>query len=99
MTLPRPRITPLVAVAVAIGGCGSATRQPVEAGYGPAPHLPPPETSLIPPVNGAKVVGWRDGALPRSAAGTRVAAFARDLDHPRWIHVLPNGDVLVAESD
>ena len=82
-----------------LGGCGSPSRQAPEAGYGPRPHLPEPESSLIPTVNTAKAVGWRGEATPIAAPGTRVAAFARDLDHPRWMHVLPNGDVLVAESN
>ena len=92
-------ISTCAGMTVILWGCGSATRQPAEIGYGPSPQLPAPETSLIPTINVAKAVGWRDGATPVAAPGTRVAAFARDLDHPRWIHVLPNGDVLVAESN
>jgi len=61
--------------------------------------LPPPDESLLPTINVAKAVGWPEGARPVPAAGTQVAAFARGLDHPRWLHVLPNGDVLAAESN
>jgi glucose/arabinose dehydrogenase len=50
-------------------------------------------------VNIAPAVGWADGAKPTAAAGTQVAAFAEGLDHPRWLYVLPNGDVLVAETN
>ncbi len=76
-----------------------AWAQDPAAEYGPAPHLGPPEKSWIPTVKIARAVGWGPGGKPVAAAGTEVVAFARDLDHPRWLYVLPNGDVLVAESD
>ncbi|MGE4064643.1 MAG: sorbosone dehydrogenase family protein [Rhodospirillaceae bacterium] len=66
--------------------------------YGPRPLLPAPKSSLIPTVDIAPAVGWPDGAAPAAAPGFRVTAFARGLDHPRMIFVLPNGDVAVAES-
>jgi glucose/arabinose dehydrogenase len=84
---------------VMVAGCGGAARLPVEAGMGPDPQLPPPRTSLIPVVKVAKAVGWTEADTPKAIEGTAVAAFARDLDHPRWLHVLPNGDVLVAETN
>ena len=80
-------------------GCGGAAQLPVEAGMGPTPTLPPPRTSWLPVVKVARAVGWPAGATPTAAAGLRVNAFATGLDHPRWLHVLPNGDVLVAESN
>ena len=86
-------------VTAAILGCGSPARLPVSAGTGPNPVLPPPETSLIPLVNVVTAKGWRGDARPVAAEGTSVAAFARELDHPRWLYVLPNGDVLVAETN
>jgi glucose/arabinose dehydrogenase len=67
--------------------------------YGPSPILPSPEKSLIPTLHIAKAVGWVGDAMPIPAQGLRVAALARGLEHPRWLYVLPNGDVLVAESD
>jgi glucose/arabinose dehydrogenase len=66
---------------------------------GPNPELPPPRTSLIPVMNVARAVGWPADSTPTAAEGLRVNAFATGLDHPRWLHVLPNGDVLVAESN
>lgn len=54
---------------------------------------------MFPTVNVAKVVGWSGKDHPVAAPGTVVNAFARELDHPRWLYVLPNGDVLVAESN
>jgi glucose/arabinose dehydrogenase len=67
--------------------------------YGPAPELPVPKKSLLPTLHVAKAVPWQGDAMPRPAPGLRVAALARGLQHPRWLYVLPNGDVLVAESD
>ena len=67
--------------------------------YGPSPTLGAPEKSLIPTLHIAKAVGWPAGGKPTAAAGTQVNALARDLDHPRWLYALPNGDILVAEAD
>lgn len=69
------------------------------AGIGPNPTLPQPETSLIPTVKVATAKGWPTGERPTSTSGTTVAAFAKELNHPRWLYVLPNGDVLVAETN
>lgn len=82
-----------------LGGCGEVAKLPVEAGMGPNPQLPAPNPTLIPTVNTAKAVGWAPGAQPIPAQGLAVTAFARGLDHPRWLYVLPNGDVLVAETN
>lgn len=87
-----------VVAAFAMAGCERATL-PVSAGMGPDPKLPPPQETLVPTVKLAKPVGWREGAQPQAAEGLRVAAFAAGLDHPRWLFVLPNGDVLVAETN
>ncbi len=71
---------------------------PLEAGIGPRPQLPPPEQALIPVVKVAKAEGWPSGATPVPAPGLKVNAFATGLQHPRWLYVLPNGDILVAET-
>jgi glucose/arabinose dehydrogenase len=84
--------------AIALVSCGGTARLSVEDGIGPDPKLPPPQKSLVPVVEIAPATGWPEGARPTPAAGTRVVAFATGLDHPRWLHVLPNGDVLVAET-
>ena len=83
---------------VGLFGCGGHASVSQEATVGPDPKLPPPQKALIPTVNVAEATGWPAGAMPLAAAGMTVAAFATGLDHPRWIYVLPNGDVLVAES-
>jgi glucose/arabinose dehydrogenase len=68
-------------------------------GFGPNPALPAPERSLIPTIHTAKAAPWPAGTHPMPAAGLAVSAYASGLDHPRWLYVLPNGDVLVAESN
>jgi glucose/arabinose dehydrogenase len=82
-----------------IMGCSHEAKLPFSAGVGPNPVLPPPPNELIPTVNVAKAKGWPTGDTPLAAQGLTVASFAADLDHPRWIFVLPNGDVLIAESN
>ncbi len=86
-------------ILVIFAACGEVAMLPVSAGTGPQPTLPAPAPSLIPTVNIAKAKGWAPGATPKAAPGTQVAAFATGLDHPRWLLVLPNGDVLVAETN
>ncbi len=67
-------------------------------GYGPDPNLPQPQQSWLPTLKWTTATPWPEGAKPRPAKGANVVAFARDLKHPRWLHILPNGDVLVAEA-
>jgi glucose/arabinose dehydrogenase len=96
------RTIPLVLVIALSGGlaaCGETSRLQVSDGTGPSPQLPEPNKTLIPTLNIAPAIGWPQGAKPVAATGTQVAAFAEDLDHPRWLYVLPNGDVLVAETN
>jgi len=69
-----------------------------QAGIGPQPMLPPPKHTLLPTVNIAPAKGWPAGVTPMAADGLAVNAFATGLDHPRWLYVLPNGEVLVAEA-
>ena len=87
------------AFSLLLAACGDTATLPVAAGTGTSPTLPPPAKSLLPTVHIAPAKGWPSGVTPQAVAGTRVTAFASDLDHPRWLYVLPNGDVLVAESN
>jgi glucose/arabinose dehydrogenase len=89
----------LVAATFSAVGCASSARLPVSAGTGPHPEIPAPNKALIPLVHVVTAEGWGKSGKPVAAAGMAVAAFARDLDHPRWLYVLPNGDVLVAETN
>jgi glucose/arabinose dehydrogenase len=97
--MSESRFVATLFAAVLGSGCASGARLPVSAGTGPNPVLPPPDTSLIPLVHVVEAKGWSPGETPVPAAGTRVTRFATGLDHPRWIYVLPNGDVLVAETN
>ena len=89
----------LLALLAVLGGCSEVATLSVEQGSGPAPRLPPPKHTLIPTLKIAPAVHWQPGQAPTPAPGLVVEAFARGLDHPRWLHVLPNGDVLVAETN
>ena len=89
----------LIILTLSLTACGERATLPVSAGIGPNPVLPPPAETLIPTVDIAPATGWPKGAAPDAAEGLSVAAFADDLDHPRWLYVLPNGDVLVAETN
>ncbi|MDO8718387.1 MAG: sorbosone dehydrogenase family protein [Polaromonas sp.] len=83
----------------ALVACGDTALLPPEAGMGATPTLPAPVKRLIPTVNIAPAKGWPEGVTPVPMAGLAVTALAANLDHPRWLAVLPNGDVLVAESN
>ncbi len=96
----RTRVAWIAAAAtLSLAACGDTAKLPFSAGVGPNPTLPEPKPSWIPTVRVAKAVGWADDAAPVAAEGLAVTRFASGLDHPRWLHVLPNGDVLVAESN
>ncbi|MBZ7924578.1 sorbosone dehydrogenase family protein [Ensifer adhaerens] len=92
-------------VLLAAGGASFAylSRQqatvPIEKTYGSDPALVDPKVELVPSVNVAEATPWPPGTMPTAAQGLSVKEFAGGLDHPRWLHVLPNGDVLVAESN
>jgi glucose/arabinose dehydrogenase len=86
-------------LALPLAACNERETASVEQTFGPSPILPPPEKSWIPTVNIATAIGWPAGGKPVAAKGMAVNAFATGLDHPRTVYVLPNGDVLVAESN
>jgi glucose/arabinose dehydrogenase len=88
-----------LAAFVCLAACADLAQVPESGSTGPNPVLPAPQTSWLPTVDIAPAAGWSDGAQPRAPDGLTVTAFATGLEHPRWLHVLPNGDVLVAESE
>ena len=90
-------LLPLAAMA-ALAGCGDYAALRAEATMGPSPTLAKPTHAAIPTVNIAPAKGWSSGTTPDAAPGLAVHAYASGLDHPRWLFVLPNGDVLVAET-
>ena len=98
---PSSRLATVSALLIALSltACGDRARLSVTQGIGPNPQLPPPVETLLPTVKIAEAVGWPAGAAPSPAPGLAVTPFAQGLDHPRWLYVLPNGDVLVAETN
>ncbi|GID07653.1 sorbosone dehydrogenase family protein [Pseudomonas sp. 008] len=95
----KPQLIFIIALAGGLAACGETSSLQVSDGTGPSPKLPEPNKTLIPTVNIAPAIGWPQGKKPVAAAGTQVVAFAEGLEHPRWLYVLPNGDVLVAETN
>ncbi len=89
----------ILALPLLLAGCGEKAKLDVAAGQGANPTLPEPNKTWLPTVNTAKAVGWPAGATPVAAPGLAVNAFAAGFAHPRWLTVLPNGDVLVAETN
>ena len=98
----KTRLAALAASALVVASAiafADSKQQPTAREYGPSPVLPAPENSLIPTLNVAKAKRWEGDSMPRAAGGLKVSAVARGLKHPRWLYVLPNGDILVAESE
>ncbi len=89
----------LLAPVVVLASCNAASKLPSSAGFGANPALPNPHKQLVPLVDIAPAKPWPDGTAPIAAPGLQVKLFAKGLDHPRWLYTLPNGDVLVAETN
>jgi glucose/arabinose dehydrogenase len=87
------------AAALMLASCGGQETLDPSVGFGPSPTLPKPHSALFPTVKVAPAVGWPAGAMPTPAAGLKVQPFAAGLNHPRWLYRLPNGDILVAETN
>ena len=85
--------------ALSVGACGDSSKLPQQATEGSSPTIPQANSALLPTVKIAEATGWAAGQTPVAAQGLSVAAFAKDLVHPRWLYALPNGDVLVAETN
>ena len=92
------RLGILSLLAASLIGCTAKAQDP-SVGYGPNPELPAPDKSLVPVLNPPNAIGWVEGETPIAAESLAVTEFASGLDHPRWVYVLPNGDVLVAETN
>lgn len=90
----------LALAAALLAGTGALGAEPFDpmSQIGPDPKLPEPQQYLFPPMNVAKVVGWKEGATPKVAEGLKIEALATGLEHPRSLYTLPNGDILVVES-
>lgn len=86
-------------VALTLSACGESSKHDISFGMGAQPTLPAPVETLIPTVHVAAVLGWNNSSKPTPAKGLNVKAFADGLAHPRWLYELPNGDILVAETN
>ena len=94
-----PAMLLLATATLSLSACGDTATLPIEAGTGPSPTLPPPHETILPTLNIAPAKGWATGITPIASQSLAVNEFAGGLDHPRWLMVLPNGDVLVAETN
>jgi glucose/arabinose dehydrogenase len=93
-------LTAPLALGLLLAACGSKpSTADINDFIGPHPKLVAPAETFLPTVNVAEAAGWPAGATPKAADGLVVNEYAGDLAHPRWLAVLPDGDVLVAESD
>jgi glucose/arabinose dehydrogenase len=94
-----PCLAPLLAAVACLGlaGCDDHAGDP-KVQIGASPVLPALQQYLMPPMAVAKVVGWGN-ETPAVAEGLQVHALATGFQHPRSLYVLPNGDVLVVESN
>jgi glucose/arabinose dehydrogenase len=91
---------PLCAAVVLLTACAEKSTLSIASSFGAQPALPAPQKTMLPTLNIAPAKGgWPAGQTPQAVAGLSVTAFASALDHPRWLYVLPNGDVLVAETN
>jgi glucose/arabinose dehydrogenase len=95
---PSLRILPALAVLGALTACDQPGGDPARQ-YGPNPDLPGPYQFLVPPMSVPKAVGWKPGETPTAAQGLTVQALATGLMHPRIVYALPNGDILVVDSN
>ena len=102
----RAKLLIILAIVALVGGVGwyavgraDVARLPLEAVTGAKPRITDPREQLIPTVRIAEPIGWQGDAKPTAASGLAVNEFARGLDHPRWLYALPNGDILVAETN
>ncbi len=94
----KPLLIPTF-VALTLVGCGESAKNDISAGIGESITLPSPVQTTIPTVHVAKAIGWTADGKPLAASELSVKAFAKSLVHPRWLYQLPNGDILVAESN
>lgn len=84
--------------ATLLAGCGGNPHPPPKSNFGAKPVLPAPEHSTLPTYHMADPTPWPANLTPKAPAGFTVTRYAADLKHPRWLYMLPNGDILVAES-
>ncbi|CAN5885675.1 sorbosone dehydrogenase family protein [soil metagenome] len=89
----------VVLVSMAVSGCGEKAVVAPQQQMGSEPVLPAAKNFLVPPMQVPDGVGWQGDAHPSVASGLKIEKIARGLQHPRQLMTLPNGDVLVVESN
>ena len=92
------RATWAFGLAILAAACSPSSHEPQSKLVGKNPVIPAPEKNWFPTLNFSTAKGWPKGAAPQAPAGFVVTKFAANLDHPRWLYQLPDGDILVAES-
>lgn len=92
------RAASALAIAILAGCSGRASYEPAEQS-GPNPPLPGARNFLVPPMQVPRYRGWTEGQTPTVAPGLEIEKIAGGLEHPRQVYTLPNGDVLVVESN
>lgn len=98
MTRASLRMSAAMLVLTCLSACGQKGGDPARQ-YGPNPYLPEPHQYLVPPMSVPDAVGWKPAETPSVPAGLKVQALANGLQHPRIVYALPNGDILVVESN
>jgi glucose/arabinose dehydrogenase len=91
---PIAALISFAAIAACSSGAGDPARQ-----YGPDPYLPEPHEYLLPPMSVPRAIEWKTGETPTVSAGLKVEALATGFEHPRTLYTLPNGDILVVETN
>ncbi|WP_426445640.1 PQQ-dependent sugar dehydrogenase [Siccibacter colletis] len=87
------------ALAAVMSGCDDGATLDPQKQMGPNPELPDSQNFLLPPMQVPEGVAWKEGEMPTVAEGLKIEKIADGLMHPRQVYVLPNNDVLVAESN
>ncbi|MDR6376603.1 PQQ-dependent sugar dehydrogenase [Paraburkholderia caledonica] len=89
----------VVAMSALMSGCNEHAQYDASHQAGANPPMPEARNFFAPPMQVPKYVGWQNGATPKVADGLKIEKIASGLEHPRQVYTLPNGDILVAESN
>jgi len=87
-----------LACLMALSACGEKADISPKEQAGGDPTLPKSQNFLMPPIKVPSRVGWQQDQTPKVAEGLKIERIASDLQHPRQLYTLPNGDILVVES-
>ncbi len=93
------RVLLAVILASLLSSCDDDSRVDPQKQTGPNLELPKAQNFLLPPMKVPEAVAWKNGEMPKVAAGLKIEKIADGLKHPRQVYVLPNNDILVAEAN